>query len=145
MLPREAGAAQCDERPGGVPHRRHARLQSPSAGAVLEREPAQPVEASAHHRVIEWHALEVERDEGVHPWGLDAAPASVCLLPCADPVDQTPARKGPTGLPWRTVIELEHVVEPPERAATGHTSQTLCGLGRHELGHIETQGTHRPA
>ncbi len=63
-----------------------ARARRPGLSSpVLHHEALQPLQAAAHHRVIERVAPEVERHQRVHPRRLDAPPRAVGLLAAHDP------------------------------------------------------------
>src|ERR1035441_5690194 len=133
-----SGPPQREDRERRVPHRRHARLEAP-ATLVVERKASQPLDPTTHHRVVQRHALEVQRDERIDPRRLDAAPAAIGLLPVADPLDEPVPCRAATGVKAETVVLLLEVVCPREWSARLDASQPPLGARQDQLGERERQ------
>ena len=78
IVGRHAGVGQRDRRQRRVPHRRLAGLDP--ASPVVDGEAVEPVEAGAHHGMLERIAAQMQGDQRVDPGRLDPAPAAVGLL-----------------------------------------------------------------
>ena len=144
VLARKTGLAQREHRPRRVPDRGHARLQAPAV-PVVDGEAAQPLETTPHDGVVEAHALEVERDQRVHPRGLDAAPAPVGLLALGDPLHETAPRRGAARLHGKPLVQLLQVVEPDEGTGAGNAMEAAGGARGDELIDADAEVAHRPA
>ena len=140
----QAGVGQRQDGEGGVPHGRLAGLQ-PHRITVLDGEAIEPGKPRADNRVLQRIALEVQRHQRVHPRGLDAAPAAVCLLA----LDHPPFGRGQGRAPQRpkrmALVDAHHAVEdiqhaPGERRRWGHRG----GVGGTQLLQRERQLAGRP-
>ena len=83
---RDAAFRQRLHHQAGIPYRRNAALYRPHI-ALLDAEAVQPAEPFRHGRVVIVKPAHAQRNQAVHPGGLDAGPAAVVLLMLQYPAD----------------------------------------------------------
>ena len=130
MTGRNARVAKSQQRKRGIPDRRHACLKAPAV-AVLQCESIQAAQATRDDGMVDRHALEVKRDQRIHPGRLNATPAAVGLLTFGHPCEHAAYRPVAQWLPWKSLVELLEVIEPPEDPGARDTPQ-LCLGSRHD-------------
>ncbi len=134
---------ECAQRPCRVPHRRHARLKAP-AFFVVDDEAIETADAFLHHRMIEAEAHKIERNERIHPWRLNAAPASIGFLPLDDPLRSRLHSALTQRVAGDAIVDLQKLIEPPHPARTRNAMHRRFRACVDDLAHVDAKIANGP-
>ena len=134
MVGRHTGIAQGDYGQGCIPDGRLAAFQ-PAHVVFAHFKSVKTAEGFGHHRVIHRIPPQVQRQDGIHPRGLDAAPAAVGFLSLHYPplgFAEGVAAEGGEGRGGHQLLigEMQQAIEALERAAPCGQRERLSLSGR---------------
>src|SRR5260370_16663164 len=82
-------------------------------------------------------------DQRLYPARLATTPPPICLLFFHDPIDHAPPGTCSTGLPRKSLIQLEDLIGPPEEPRPGDSGEQALGPRNNQLRHAPTQRPYR--